>query len=392
MSDNTQARILIVDDEACVRTVMARWLEREGYACMAAASAQEALALMGREEFSLLMSDINMPGMSGIELLSRVREEWPFVATVMVTGVDDRDTAVHTMELGAYGYVIKPFEPNELIIAVANALERRRLALATVAHERRLERAVRERTAQVRRREEEIALRLVSASEYRDEETGAHIRRIGRYAYLFSQRLGWRPEQTDDLRIAAPMHDIGKIGVPDSILLKKGKLLAEEFERVKTHTVIGASILNGSDVSALQMAKDVSLCHHEKWDGSGYPQGLAGEEIPLSARLVALVDVYDALVHRRVYRPALPEAEALDIMQQGRGSHFDPALFDCFIDLLPEFRRIRTELNKSAQPAHADKAESDAASTNADFHALAESGAWPSADAERVGAGFASVA
>ena len=211
-------------------------------------------------------------------------------------------------------------------------------------YEHRLEEEVRERTADVRRREEEIALRLVSASEYRDEETGAHVRRIGLYASVLAEALGWDTQTADDIRVAGPMHDIGKIGVSDSILLKPGKLTDAEFEDVKKHSEIGAGILDGSDVPLLRMAKDIALSHHEKWDASGYPQGLAGESIPGCARLVAIADVYDALVHNRVYRPAMPEEEAIDIMTKDRDTHFDSEMFDCFLDMLPQFRRIRKEV------------------------------------------------
>jgi len=238
-------------------------------------------------------------------------------------------------------HVIKPFDNNELVISVVNALERRRLTLQSQAYEHRLEEEVRERTKDIRRREEEIALRLVSASEFRDEETGAHIRRIGLYVAVLAQAMGCPQEEVESIRVAGPMHDIGKIGVPDHILLKPGKLTREEFETMKSHSDIGASILSGSDVPLLHMARDIAQSHHEKWDGSGYPGHLAGEQIPRAARLVAVADVYDAFVHDRVYRPAMPDDQALGIMQENCGSQFDPDVFECFLRMLPEFRRIR---------------------------------------------------
>ncbi len=203
-----------------------------------------------------------------------------------------------------------------------------------------LEEEVRRRTADTRNREEEIALRLVWASESRDEETGAHIRRIGRYSESLAQALGWDPRQVDDLRIAATMHDIGKIGIPDRILLKKEKLTFEEYELMKAHTKIGANILEGSDVPLLRMAREIALCHHEKWDGSGYPNGLNGDRIPESARITAVADVYDALVHKRVYKEALPEREAVALMRNESGTTFDPRIFTAFLRVLPAFRRI----------------------------------------------------
>ena len=196
-----------------------------------------------------------------------------------------------------------------------------------------LEKEVRKRTQEIRDREEEIALRLVAAADSRDNgETGSHIRRLGLYSELMANLLGWNQNEIDEIRIAAPMHDIGKIGIPDSILKKPGKLTAEEFEIMKTHTEIGAKILSHSSSELVQMAGDISLGHHEKWDGSGYPAGLSGENIPISARIVAIVDVFDALIHERVYKEGMPVETAIEIMREGRGKHFDPQLFDLFME------------------------------------------------------------
>ncbi|MDA8165846.1 MAG: response regulator [Desulfobacteraceae bacterium] len=336
------ARILIVDDEDYIRNILSRWLGSEGYQCTPARDAEEALAILGEDDgYQLLISDIMMPGKSGINLLEEVRERFAGLAVIMATGLDKRDVAIRTLQLGAYGYVIKPFDKNELIISVAGALERRRLTVESRAYQERLRQEVRDRTADIRGREEEIALRLVSASEYRDEETGSHIRRMGAYSAALASALGWDSQTVDMIRVAAPMHDVGKIGVSDNLLLKPGRLTPEEFEKIKEHAVIGAKILGGSDIPLLQMATDIALYHHEKWDGSGYVHGLAGEEIPAAARIVAVADVYDALSNDRVYRKALPEEKVLAIMSQGRGSHFDPAVFDCFLELVPAFRDIR---------------------------------------------------
>ncbi len=204
-----------------------------------------------------------------------------------------------------------------------------------------LEAEVARRTKSIRDREEEIALRLVVASDYRDEETGAHIRRIGLYAEQLSIALDWTLKKAYDLRIAASMHDVGKIGIPDAILLKPGKLNASEMAIMKSHTEIGARMLAGSDISLLRMARDIALHHHEHWDGHGYPDGLQGEDIPESARITTVCDVYDALIQDRAYRKALPEHEALSIMREERGKLFDPRIFDKFLELLPTFRRIR---------------------------------------------------
>lgn len=206
-----------------------------------------------------------------------------------------------------------------------------------------LEKTLREQTVALRRSQEEIIHRLVSASLYRDGETGMHIRRTGLLSGFLAKAAAWSAGEAENLRFAAPMHDVGKIGIPDAILRKPGKLTAEEFEIMKTHSVIGAKLLAGSDIPMLKMAEEVALNHHERWDGAGYPNGLAGHAIPESARIVAIVDVFDALTHNRVYRPALSEEEALVIMRQGAGSHFDPMLLSLFFSHFEEICRLAAE-------------------------------------------------
>ena len=207
----------------------------------------------------------------------------------------------------------------------------------------KLEDKVREKTADVRHAQEEVICKLVSASQWCDEETGMHIRRTGLLSEALARAAGWYGDDVDAIRQAAPMHDIGKIGIPDAILKKPGKLTPEEFEVMKTHSRIGAAILAGSTVPMLKMAKDIALNHHERWDGRGYPYGSAGKAIPEDARIVAVVDVYDALMHDRVYRPAMPEAEVMKIMRLEGGKHFEPTLLAAFFRCLPELRRILKE-------------------------------------------------
>jgi HD domain len=222
--------------------------------------------------------------------------------------------------------------------------ERVRLLQAARNHllsEEALEREVQKRTQSIQQREEEIAIRLLGAAGTRDEETGSHVRRIGLYSAALGEALGWDSARAANIRVAAPMHDIGKIGIPDAILLKPGRLTDDEFKIMRQHTVIGARMLGGSDIPLLNMGREIALCHHEKWDGSGYPNGLKGEEIPIAARIVAIVDVYDAMVHRRVYKTAIPEPEVLSTMARASGHHFDPVLFKVFIGILPLIRQIR---------------------------------------------------
>ena len=342
-------RILIVDDEPYIREILSRWLIDEGYECEQAADAAEALETLSRADFALMISDIRMPGRSGLELLDEATASYSDLAIIMLTAVDDRDTAIRTLEVGAYGYVIKPFDRNELLINVVNALERRRLSLISMNYQARLEAEVEERTRELRSREEEVALRLVSAAEHRDADTGAHIRRIGLYSEILARARGWDAAATEEIRLAAPMHDVGKIGIPDHILLKPGTLTRREFRVIERHTTIGAEILAGSRLPLLQLAHEIALTHHERWDGTGYPAGLAGHEIPEAGRIVAVADVYDALVHSRIYRPALPEPQALDIMRRARGEQFDADVFDTFETVLPQLRAVRQQLSQEEE-------------------------------------------
>jgi putative two-component system response regulator len=341
-----KSRILVADDEQYVCEVVSRWLTAEGYECVQAYDGDTAWELLRTSEFCLLLTDVRMPGMSGMELLEKVRKEMRQVAVVMATAVDDRKMAVSALSLGAYGYLTKPFERDEVFINVVNALERRRLVMASEDYERHLEREIRRHTELIRRREEEIALRLVAASQHRHMETGAHVRRIGLYAAVLARSLGWSPEAVEDIRLAAPMHDVGKIGVPDSILLKPDKLTAMEFEMMKRHTEIGGRMLDGSNIPLLHMARNIALLHHERWDGTGYPRHLKGDGIPEAARMVTIADVYDSLVHTRVYRDALTEDDAVALMSKDCGKHFDPTLFERFIKVLPEFRLIRQQVGE----------------------------------------------
>jgi putative two-component system response regulator len=343
-TSNRAGQILIVDDEPYIREILSRWLIDEGYDCQQAADVDAALAVLGEGGIELMISDIRMPGRSGLDLLDEAKARYSDLAVIMLTAVDDRDTAIRTLEAGAFGYVIKPFDRNELLISVVNALERRRLSLLNNRYRHQLENDVRERTAELRLREEEVALRLITAAEHRDAETGAHIRRIGLYSEIIARARGWNEDAAGELRLAAPMHDVGKIGIPDHILLKPGSLTSREFHVIERHTTMGAAILAGSSIPMLRLARQIALTHHERWDGGGYPAGLSGEEIPEEGRIVAVADVYDALVHTRIYRPAMSEPQALQIMERARGRQFDPSIFDTFIEVLPELRDIRHRL------------------------------------------------
>jgi putative two-component system response regulator len=335
-----QASILIVDDLPIVRLSLQRILTKAGYRCREAEDVPRALAILEVESVDLVLCDIQMPGASGLDLVKSIQPLIPDTSVVMVSSLEDAETAIECLQQGAFGYVLKPFQPREILVQVNGALRRRMLEIAFRDREAQLAQKVREQTVEIRSSREEIALRLISASEHRDNETGSHVRRIGLYAAEMARLLGWGPDEVDCIQGAAPMHDIGKIGVPDAILQKPASLTEEEWVVMKRHTTMGATILKGSTVPFIQMGARIAIGHHEKWDGSGYPRGLKGEEIPIEARITALVDVYDAVSNRRHYKDSWPEERVMDVIQNGRGRHFDPALVQVFLTHLDRFRKI----------------------------------------------------
>lgn len=360
MGDNIQvvpaeASILVVDDLAIVRLSLQRILDKAGYRVRLAEDVRGALEVLDEDSIDLILCDIQMPGASGLDLVKAIRWRIPDTSVVMVSSLEDTETAIECLQQGAFGFVLKPYQPREILVQVNGALRRRMLEIAFRDREAELARKVREQTIEIRDSREEIAFRLIAASEHRDSETGMHVRRIGLYAAEMGRRLSWGQEQVDTIRAAAPLHDIGKIGVPDSVLQKPGALTDEEWVLMKRHTSMGAAILKGSTVPFIQMGARIAIGHHERWDGSGYPKGLKGEAIPLEARITALVDVYDALSTRRHYKPAWPEDKVVELIRQGIGSHFDPQLSDLFLSHLDAFRAIL-----SAHPDETGGEEPDA--------------------------------
>ncbi len=358
-------RILIVDDEEQIRTVLARLLRAHGFDCLTAESAAAARRTLEAGGIALVLCDVNMPGESGLDFARELRTTHPDTAVVMVTGLDDRRYADSALALGAYGYVLKPFKPNELVINVGNALRRRVLELENRGHRERLEQTVLARTTalrdtisrlessegELRRLREEIITRLSWAAEFRNQETGEHIVRVGLYCALLARLAGLAAERTEMLRVAAPMHDVGKIGIPDRILLKPGPLTEEERRVMEAHTEMGHRILAGSGVPLLDLAAELALTHHERIDGTGYPRGLAGEEIPIEGRIAAVADVFDALTSDRVYRRAYQPDEALATMSEGRGTHFDARLLDLFLEARDDVLAIRRATRESSELA-----------------------------------------
>ena len=339
--------ILIVDDEEPIRRLLGYLLEPHGYKVALAGEAREARQRMESGSYALVLCDVNMPGESGMDLIRHILTQYPSTAVIMITGLDSPVLANAALDMGAFGYVIKPFEANEVLINVANALRRRKLEIENAMHRENLEEVVRTRTIALQRSEKELRLsreetiqRLAIAAEYRDSSTAQHIQRMSHYCELLARRYGLSPERCDLIRTASPMHDIGKIGTPDHVLLKPGKFTPEEFKVITQHTEIGYRILAGSDSELLKVAALIAWTHHERFDGTGYPRGLKGETIPLEGRITAIADNFDALTTQRVYKPAYDFDHAKELMLKERGKHFDPELLDIFFDSMEEITRI----------------------------------------------------
>jgi putative two-component system response regulator len=335
--------LLVVDDEPLLRNVVCTLLGREGYLCGQAGSVREALDLLEREPYRLVLCDLEMPGERGIDLVKALQPRMPEIAVVMVSGRNDMSVITDCLEQGAYGYIFKPFQVREILVQIRGALRRQRLEKDAKDREGELYRMVLEQTQVIRESREEVALRLLSAAGFRDQETGMHVRRIGLYAAELAQLLGKPGEWVENIRLAAPMHDIGKIGVPDAVLQKRGPLDAEEWAVMRRHPLIGAAMLKGSKVPFMAMAARIAACHHEKWDGSGYPRGTAGEKIPLEARITTIVDVFDALSNARHYKRAWGDEEVKAELVACKGKHFDPGLVDVFLGAWDTFARILRE-------------------------------------------------
>jgi putative two-component system response regulator len=337
----TPARVLIVDDDRHIRDLVRRLLEQAGYVCAIAENGATAQKLLAVQPFELMLCDLQMPGESGLDVISHVRSIYPDTAAIMVTGVDDEQLAGHALALGAYGYIVKPFSCTDLSIQVLNALRRRQLEISQRHERERLEKMVEERTAELRRAvddlkrsEEQTVRRLAAAVEARDHETAEHIERVGDYSALVASSLGLAEDHCELIRRSSTLHDVGKIGVADEILLKPGPLSPEERVAMQRHAKIGHDILSGSELDLLELAAMIAWTHHERVDGTGYPRGLAGSEIPLEGRIVAVVDVYDALTSDRPYRPALTHDNALALMRTGKGTQFDAIVLDAFTSAL----------------------------------------------------------
>jgi putative nucleotidyltransferase with HDIG domain len=331
-------RILIVDDDAAGRDALVALLAGEGYDCAAAATAEQAAELVRASEFHLLVAELQTPGKDGLWLLERLRAEQPSTGMIVLTSSGDTEAAVECLRRGAADFLLKPPKVTDLVRSVERALAKRRLELARQRYRTSLERRVREKTAELSRalREVEAAYAstltaLVAALDAREHETSDHSQRVVRFTLAIAERLGIPHVEHADLARGALLHDIGKIGVPDAILLKAGPLVPTEWDEMRRHPQTGYTILQSTPF--LQRAADLVLAHQERWDGRGYPRGLAGESIPLGARIFAIADTVDAMTRDRPYRRALSLERARDEIRRCAGTQFDPRCVDAFLDM-----------------------------------------------------------
>jgi putative two-component system response regulator len=332
-------KILAVDDEQRNLKLVESILLPQGYEVIPALSGKEALQKVNKFEPDVILLDIMMPEMDGFEVARRLkeREATSIIPIVMLTSLQEVQDRVRALEVGADDFLSRPVDHAELRMRIKSLLKVKAHNDHMQNYQKELEAEVDHRTGQLQQAVEQLRLasldtiyRLSRAADYRDEKTGAHIKRMSFYTAAIARKMGLDNNFVESLFYAAPMHDVGKIGIPDSILLKPGKLNPKEWEIMKRHTTIGAELLKGSDSEFIKLGEVIALTHHEKWDGSGYPSGLKNTQIPLAGRIVALADVFDALTTKRPYRGPLPLEQALDIIKDGRGFHFDPEVVDAF--------------------------------------------------------------
>src|SRR5256714_1378657 len=345
--------VMVIDDQSTGRAILEQVVrsidERVGVEGFA--RPVDAVVWATRHVADLVLVDYLMPDMDGIELVKRLRAlpGYEHVPIVMVTVHDDRKVRYAALDAGITDFLTKPVDARECLARCRNLLTLRRQHLVLEDRRRQLEHMVEDATREVREREKETLLRLARAGEFRDEETGNHLIRMSRYSRLIANTLGLEYDEAETIELAAPLHDIGKIGIPDQILLKPAKLDTTEWDVMRRHPVIGHEILKGSASKYVRMGALVALGHHEKYDGSGYPNGLVGDHIPLCARIVAIADVYDALTSVRPYKKAWTSAQALEHVESQAGKHFDPRLVEAFSGVKDEVVQVQQEWRDPAQ-------------------------------------------
>ncbi|MCP4154801.1 MAG: response regulator [bacterium] len=369
--NGTELVILTIDDEKFIRQSFCNYLEDFDYTVLEAENGRIGLEVFEREKPDLVLVDLHMPEVGGLVVLEAIRANSPDTPIIVVSGTGVMGDAVTALQLGAWNYLLKPIEDLSVLLhAVEQALERSRLIKENREYKEHLEEMVKVRTAQLQTANKElketrmqIIRRLGKAAEYKDNETGRHVIRVSYYSAILAEALNLEQNIIELIRQCSPMHDIGKIGIPDNILMKPGPLEPserivmqthsekgigmlqplpqDEIDLYRKHTVIGEDILGGSDSELLQMARRIAAYHHERWDGTGYPYQLKGDEIPIEARIVAVTDIYDALSSKRPYKDPFPEEKCLKIIRECSGTHLDPKIVDVFFENIDKIREIK---------------------------------------------------
>ncbi len=343
-SERSTARILVMDDQELNVDLLTRILERAGFTNVKTLTEPEQfMAVFLGYAPDLVLLDLHMPRRDGFEILEDLAPHLSetFLPVLMLTGDASPQAKKGALSLGAKDFLAKPFDDGEVLLRIHNLLETRSLYLSLQSHNADLEARVLQRTRELEQSQGEVLERLAGAAEFRDGDTSRHTERVGEISGKIARALGFDSEYAEMIRFAARLHDIGKIGIPDSILLKPHKLTPDEFKVMASHTVIGARILSGGSSGVVTLAEQIALNHHERWDGAGYPHRLKGDAIPIEARIVAVADVLDALSHPRPYRPEWPRSSVLSLIQRNSGAHFDPAVVSALLSI------IESEMEKS---------------------------------------------
>lgn len=339
-----KAKILIVDDNAANISLLEKLLKMSGYRnIISTTDPRQTVPIYIEFEPDLLLLDLRMPNLNGFQVMEQLNEinRQDFFPIITITAQDDQEHRLKALSLGAKDFIAKPFDYAEVLMRIKNMLEIRILHNEARENNRQLENKVEVTTKELQDSQIELIDRLTRAAEFRDNQTGNHILRMSKYTYELGKALNLTEKECELLYHASMMHDIGKIGIPDEILLKPAKLDQKEWERMKTHTVKGAQILAGSSLEMINLAEQIALSHHEKWDGSGYPYGLKEEEIPLAGRIIAICDVFDALTSERPYKSAWMMDDVIAEIIKCRGTHFDPNIVDNFLKIMPVINEIK---------------------------------------------------